>query len=159
LVANQPTHEDNWTDFVWDNVDWTSFYWTAWIKNKYFIPLAYWNAIWNNSFSFKIIWKEKIWWWDDVEYLATKVNLEWSKYILRINWNNWNNRVFREWNNFSTKDQDNDTRGGNCVNSYHSPWWMDACHSWTPLWWNRDWHYNTIDWKINEYKHVMFFIK
>jgi hypothetical protein len=21
LVANQPTHEDNWTDFVWDNVD------------------------------------------------------------------------------------------------------------------------------------------
>ena len=30
---------------------------------------------------------------------------------------------------FSTKDEDHDTSGGSCANSYHGAWWYTACHS------------------------------
>ena len=159
LVANQPTYEDNWTDFTWDNVDGTVFYWSAWIDNKYFVPLLYWNAIWNGSFSMKVLWKQKVWWWSNVEYNWTQIYLSTPKYKLVVNGTNDSTAVIPNWRNFSTKDQDNDTHASNCSFMYHTPRWMWDCHGWTPLWGDRDWNYNTINWSSNNYNYTMILIK
>jgi hypothetical protein len=43
------------------------------------------------------------------------------------------NYAYGNGNMWTTTDNDNDTNGGNCSNTYMAPFWYSSCHSMNPL--------------------------